>query len=314
MANANLLDIAKLNGNDAVVGLIESVITAAPELQVIPARTIKGTSYRTALRTSYPDVGFRAANAAVTAGKSSFENKLVECHILSSLITADKAVASAYEDGVAAWQALEAEGVAKQALIEIGKQIFYGVNTTFGGDAAGHPGLLATYDSTNMVVDAGGTTDNVSSSAWLVCLGPQDVQLIFGNNSTLQLSSWSEQVVSSIPSYVADLTAWVGLQQVNPYSACRIKKLTTDSGKGLSDSLIAEALSKFPVGKMPNALFVNRRSLMQLHKSRTVTLFGGPGASKPQGSVEIIAPMPTEAFGIPIVVTDSIVSTETLAS
>ena len=314
MPNATLLDIAKLNGSDMVVGLIEEVITAAPELQILPARTIKGTSYKTVLRTAYPSVGFRAANAAVTAGASAFQNKLVECFILSSLITADKAVAKAYEDGENAFKAMEAEGVARQALIEIGKQIFYGTNTTFGGDDNGHPGFLQSYDATNMVVDAGGTTDSVASSAWLAALGPQDVQVIFGNNSALQLSDWSEQVISSVPSYVADLTAWVGLQVVNPNSVCRIKKLTTDSGKGLTDALIAEALSKFPVGKQPNAMFVNRRSAMQLHKSRTVTLFGGPGNGKPSGSVELVAPMPTSAFGIPIIVTDSIISTETLAS
>jgi hypothetical protein len=314
MPNATLLDIAKLNGSDAVVGLIEEVRTAAPEVMVLPARTIRGTSYKTVHRTGYPAVGFRAANAATTAGASTFTNKLVETFILSSLITCDKAVANAYEDGVGAWQAMEAVGVAKQAMIELGQQIFYGTNTTFGGNDAGFPGLLGTYDSTNMVVDAGGTTDNVASSVWLVATGTQDVSLILGNGQAMQLSDWREETVSSVPSYVADLTGWIGLQVVNPYSVCRIRKITTDSGKGLTDALIADAIAKFPVGMTPNYIFMNRRSRMQLHKSRTVTLFGGPGASKPAGSVELVAPIPESAFGIPIVTTDNILSTETLAS
>lgn len=309
-----LLDIAKLNGSDAVVGLIEEVVTSAPEVNALPARTIKGTSYKTVSRTGFPAVGFRQANGAATAGASTFVNRIVECFILSSLITVDKAVAQAFEDGVGAWQAMEAVGVAKQALIEIGQQIFYGTNTTFGGNANGFPGLLQTYDSTNMVVDAGGTTDNVSSSAWLVAAGNQDVQLLLGNNTALQLSDFREETRSDVPSYVADLTGWVGLQVVNPNAVCRIKKLTTDSGKGLTDSLIAEAISKFPVGVQPTHLFLNRRSRMQLQKARTVTLFGGPGPAKPAGSVEVVAPMPTEAFGIPIITTDNIISTETLAS
>ena len=54
-----LLDIAKLNGSDTVVGLIEEVITSAPEFAVLPARTIRGTSYNTVSRTAYPSVGFR---------------------------------------------------------------------------------------------------------------------------------------------------------------------------------------------------------------------------------------------------------------
>ena len=86
-----LLDIAKLNGSDAVVGLIEEVITAAPEFSVLPARTIRGTSYKTVSRTSYPAVGFREANGAATAGQSAFTNKMVECFILSALVTVDKA-------------------------------------------------------------------------------------------------------------------------------------------------------------------------------------------------------------------------------
>ena len=51
MAVITLLDIAKLNGNDAVVGLIEENQTYAPELSVFPARTIKGTQYQTGIRT-----------------------------------------------------------------------------------------------------------------------------------------------------------------------------------------------------------------------------------------------------------------------
>jgi len=309
-----LLDVAKLNGSDPVVGLIEEVVTSAPEVNVLPARTIRGTSYKTVSRTSYPAVGFRQVNGAATAGKSEFVNRTVECFVLSALCAADKAAAQACEDGVAAWQAMEAVAVARQALIEIGQQIFYGTNTTFGGNSNGFPGFLQTYDSTNMVVDAGGTTDNVSTSVWLVSAGNQDVQLLLGNGTSLQLSDWREETRSDVPSYVADLTGWVGLQVVNPNSVCRIKKVTTDSGKTLTDSLLAEAFSKFPVGKQPTHIFMNRRSRMQLQKSRTVTLFGGPGPSKPAGSVEVIAPMPTEAFGIPIIVTDNIVSTESLAS
>jgi len=57
---------------------------------------------------------------------------------------------------------------------------------------------------------------------------------------------------------------------------------------------------------------MNRRSTYQLQASRTVVLNVGPTA-KASGAMEIVAPYPTSAFGIPIVVTDNIVSTETLA-
>jgi hypothetical protein len=79
----------------------------------------------------------------------------------------------------------------------------------------------------------------------------------------------------------------------------------------LTDSLIADALAKFEVGVVPDLILMSRRSRTQLQKSRSVTIFSGSGG-KVSGSVENIAPLPTEAFGIPIAVTDSISDVESL--
>ena len=80
-------------------------------------------------------------------------------------------------------------------------------------------------------------------------------------------------------------------------------ELTADTGKGLTDLLIADLLSRFPASRPPTELVMNRRSLMQLQKSRTAT--NATGAP---------APIPTESFGVPIIVTDQISSTEALVS
>ena len=84
--NLTLLDLAKLNGADPIVGLIEEVATASPEVTIIPARTIRGTSYKTVIRNSRPAVGFRAANEGTDATKSNFTERLVECFILSARV------------------------------------------------------------------------------------------------------------------------------------------------------------------------------------------------------------------------------------
>lgn len=301
MAQATLLDIAKLNGNDAVVGLIEENLTNAPELSVIPARTIRGTSYRTMIRTSNPAVAFRHANDPQTPGKSEFINRLVECFILGSNIVCDKAVADAYEDGADAWKAIEASGVMKQALIEIGQQIFYGVAV----DTKGFPGLQAMVDA-SMVLDAGGTTASTASSVYGVKFGPQAVQLVFGANAAFQLSAWSEQLISNVNSYVAPMASWVGLQAVNKNTVIRVRDITADSGKGCTDSLLAEALSLAPVGMVPDAWFMNRRSRLQLQRSRSATTNNDSNPLK-------FAPTPTESNGIPIICTDSLVNTEALS-
>ncbi len=316
MPQANLLDIAKLNGNDAVVGLIEEVRTSAPDVMAFPSRTIRGTSYKIGVRKSVPGVSFRAANGGTVYTKSEFENRLIETFILSGNIRADVAVAAAYEDGADAWKAIEAAGVMKQALIELGQQIFYGT----ANDAKGFPGLQAIHTaysatlSDPIVVDAGGTTADTGSSVYGVKFGPQDCQLIFGSGLAFQLGEWFTQMVNDgtagqdYEAHVAALTSWVGLQVGSVYSVGRLKDATADSGKGVTDAKLAELLSKYPVGNGPDAWFMNRRSLFQLQTSRTPT-----SNTSGNASTAPFAPVPTEALGIPIIVTDSRTSTEALS-
>jgi hypothetical protein len=310
MSNLTLLDIAKSNGSDAVVGLIEESLSAAPEMKMFPARTIKGTSYKTLIRTGLPTVGFRNANEGFAASKSTYATKNVEAYILASRLVCDIAVLAAGEDSPEVYKAREAAGVMEQALREIGSQIWYGTAT----DAKGFPGLKAICDS-SMLVDANGSSASTGSSVWAVKFGDQFVQLVFGNNTTFDLSDWRTESVldsggsNSFPAEVADLTTWVGLQCVNKYACGSIYDRTADSGKGLTDSLMADLLGKFPVGVRPDAFFMSRRSLSQLQKQRTVTLFGNAKTRPDQG---VIAPLPTEYDGIPIVATDSITNTEEL--
>lgn len=301
-----LLDIAKLNGSDSVVGLIEESLVLAPEVSLFPARTIRGTSYKTVVRSTLPTTQFRNANEGVTSSQSVFTNRLVETFILDAQIRVDKAVADAYEDGPAALQAVEAAGVVGSSLRLLGSQIWYGVGT--GGDAKGFPGAIGIHDSTNMSVDAGGTTAGTGSSVWGVKFGPQNAQLVLGNNGALQLSDWMTQQVPDANSrlytaYCAALTAYPGLQVGNIYSVGRIRKLTEDSGKGLTDALIASLLQRFQtnLGMFPDVLFMTPRSLYQLRASRTATTPGGTPA-----------PIPTEVFGVPIQVTNQISNTEAL--
>lgn len=306
MAVPTLMDIAIANGADAVVGLVEEVVKAHPELERGAARTIRGINYKTLVRTALPTVGFRNANEGYDPGKSTFENRLIETYIFNPRWECDKAIADAHEDGAAAFIAIEAGGIMEASSIALCKQFYYGTGTN--GDAKGFPGLLASYDSSGMVVDAGGTTDDVASSLWAVRFGAKDVQWVYGDGGALALAPVSESRVldgSGKPytAYVQELLARPGLQVANKYSIGRIKKLTTDSGKGLTDALIASLLTKFPVGRPPDLMLCSRRSLEQLRASRTAT--NATGAP---------APTPTEAFGVPIVPTDSIVDTEKLAS
>lgn len=307
--NLTLLDLAKLNGADPIVGLIEEVATASPEVTTIPARTIRGTSYKTVSRNSRPSVAFRQANEGTDASKSNFTERLVECFILSSRVEVDKAVARGYEDGVEALQAIEAMGVMRAALSTVGSQTIYGTSA----DAKGFAGLQALVNS-DLVVDAGGTTASTGSSVYAIQAGAQGIQYVYGNGTTFDLSPFREGDATDASSkryaaFIADLTAWVGLQCVNKYAVGRLKDATADSGKGVTDAKIAELLSKFPVGERPTHLLMSRRSAFQLQTSRTMT-----ANTKQEAFTGILPGVPTESFGIPIIITDSISDTETLTA
>lgn len=305
MSRGTLLDIAKMNGSDGVVGLIEEAIKAHPELQFGDARTIRGTQYKTLVRVANPVVGFREANKGSASVKSTYENRLVETFIMNPRFEVDKAVADAHEDGHEVLLALEGLGMTEASLQTVCRQFYYGRGT--GGDGKGFPGLLAALDTTNMVVDAGGTTDSTASSVWAVKFGVKDVQWVWGQDGELKVSDPRVETIyddenNPLTAYVQDLMAYPGLQVGSVHSIGRIKKLTEDANKGLTDDLISKLLEKFPVGVRPDVLLMSRRSLGQLRDSRTAT--NATGAP---------APFPTEAFQIPIHATDSILNTEALA-
>lgn len=297
-----LLDIAKMTGNDPAIALVEEVIMEVPELALLAARPIPGTFYKTLARTALPVVGFRNANEGAIQGKSSYAERRVECFIMNPRWNADKAVADAHPDGAEAMLALEGIGQTAAAGIAVASQMYYGV----ANDSKGFPGLTSFVDS-SMVVDATGTATNGGSSVWAVKFGPTDCQLVVGGDGQFALSEPRVESVidaSSNPytAYVQELLSWLGLQVLSKWSVARIKNITVDSGKGLTDDLMADLMAVFPAGKMPDAIFMTRRSRKQLRKSRTAT--------NPTGND---APNPTEYDGVPLYITESLLNTEAIA-
>lgn len=311
-----LLDIAKKNGSDSIVGLVEEATKAHPELtgssmfggnstsvpMVGDSRTIKGISYKTLVRTGLPTVNFRDVNEGVAATKSVYENRTVECFTLNPKWRADKAAADRDEDGPEAYLAMEGIGHVEAAMQRLASQFYYGTTS----DAKGFPGLIEVYDSTNMEVDAEGSSAGTGSSVWAVKWGVQAVRWVWGEKGSLDVSEIDERDAfdadnNAFTAYCQEMLAYPGLQVGTPRAVARIKDLTAESNKTLTDDHISDLLAKFEVGMYPDVLFMSRRSVSQLQKSRTAT--NATGAP---------APFPTESFGVPILVTDAITNTETL--
>ncbi len=307
-ANAypTMLDVAKINGSDAVVGLIEENLNVAPEITIFPARTINGTSFKTLLRTALPSTQFRNANEGVSTTKSSYANKLVECFYLDGKMEIDVAVAQADDQGEEHAKMIEADGHAQAAILHLGKQVWYGTGT--GGDAKGFPGASQLVDS-SYVLDAGGTTATTGSSVYGVRVGPKHASMIFGRDTVLSLGEWSKQRITrsnaELTAWINSLEGWLGMQWINKDSVCRLKDITADSGMTCTDAKLAQLLSQLKW--VPDYWFMTRRSRYQLQVSRTPT-----SNTSGESSTRPIAPLPTESNGIPIVVTDSLLNTEAL--
>lgn len=317
MAKLTLLDVAKLNGNDTVVGLIEENLTYVPELAVFPVRQINGTNYETVTRTGLPSVAFRSANQGVTPSRSTFVKKLVETYILAARIEVDRAVLQAQKSEAASIEMLEASGVMKQVLIELASQIWYGITT----DAKGFPGIkAATAFGGATTVNSGGSNATVQSSVYGVKFGTQDVTLIAGNGTVFNLSGFRDETIydansAALPGRVADLCGWVGLQIGNINCVSRLCNVGAlgETGDTLTDAKLQLVLDTLPVGYTPDAWFMSRRSRGQLQLTRTVVINTGPN-NKAGGSVQTIAETPTDSLGIPIYASDAILNTDAVES
>lgn len=318
----NLLQIAKLNMGDGGAGIIEEASQMHPEIsgidpwrgETIPGvadtRTVKGLTFNTLVRNTVPKGGsFRGINQGVSAVSSGFENRIYGTKTFDKRFECDKAAADRYEDGWAAYLAIEASGIMEGGIQDLGKQFYYGTHATLG-DEEGFPGLLQSVDA-NMVIDAGGTTADTGSSVWFVRWGVQDIRHVIGQDGMFEMGDVREETLldkddpsKKYTGYVQNLLFYPGLQVGHKYSCLRIKKLTEDAGKGLTDALLGKGLSKYVSNRKrrPTCIFATPRSIEQLRASRTAT--NATGAE---------APTPTSYEGIPIIPTDGITNTEPLS-
>jgi len=298
-------DVAKFNDADLDIGIVSDVLNDAPLLAAMAARSIPGYTYKYLKKTANPSTGFRSENDGRENTKGTFSNVTVTLAILDASFQMDVAVAEADERGASA-------ALAQQALDHLQSAMFHAESEIITG--AGSGGFAGLADQTvghiggAMNVNAGGTTADTGSSVYLVRSGLSDCHVVWGSEGSIDVGDTSiikaaGSSTGSFPAYYTPISAWVGLQIGSNYSMGRICNLTEDSGKGLTDDLISQALEKFPAGRGPSHLVMNRRSHGQLQRSRTATSPTGAPANFPEN-----------VHGVPIVVSDAISSTEALLS
>lgn len=300
-------DVITFNKTD-MDAIVSDVLDESPFLSVLAARTVAGSTFDYTKVTANPAVGFRAANDGIENKDSTTVKVSVSLGILDASHAIDVAVADADERGWEHAVMFETIRHMRQAMREVEEQILNGTVGNISSNAfngfADQTNLDDSDDS--MVVNAGGTTAGTGSSVYLVRMGEEDVECLWGQRGVISagdttIMERAGSATGRFPAYYTPVTGWCGVKIGSSYSVARICNLTADSGKGLTDDLISDAISLFPAARGPNMIVMNRRSLKQLQQSRTAT--------NPTGAP---APFPQESFNLPIVVTDSISSTETL--
>ena len=289
---------------------VNDLLDDAPLMSVLHAQAASnGTQHKYLKQTTASSAAFRAALAGLTKTASADTLVTDTLAILDGSFSTDVALADAYKGGRDAWLQMELIRTMKQVFAVAEKQVIYGT----GNDASGFAGLVddgqldALADT--MVYNAGGTTASTQTSAFLLRSGQDDCSFILGNDGNIVVEDEPtviEKVVNpgtdnkTYPALYVPVNGYSGFQIGGAYSAARIANVhPTDADAQLTDDMIYEALALFPAARQPNMIVMNRQALKMLRASRTaVNTSGAP------------APRPTEVEGIPIVVTDQIVSTE----
>jgi hypothetical protein len=306
-----LLDLAARSGSDPVIGLVESAISFAPELQYIEALPKEGTSYKVTRRTALPAAGFVKHGQGVTTSKSTYVQETKDMYPMLVNLEIPTLTAEGSGDQLGDFLAQEADGAVKSAFFHLAQQMYYGT----GNDALGFPGYVSLINGdTNYEIDAGGAA-NASTSAYLVAMHRQGVSLAVGKNGSMALPPFVEQQVvtggnstsgfQKQPAWVSSFKGWFGLTVANLYSVYRVKHI--DATHPLTDALGNQLLSKIPSQyRQGLRWFVNEVGSYTLQQARSAVGYQPASSTGNPG----YAPAPTELAGQPLVVSSAITNTE----
>jgi hypothetical protein len=303
MSALTLLDIAKRTNNDRVIGTVEEVTTFAPEIRDIIARPKAGTSYNIHRRNSLPRGAFRSANEGAPLTKSETEQVLAQMHFFDTPLQVDEAIVKADDGELGDILAFEAVGAVQGSFNYLGAEVWYGNNAS----SKGFDGLR-----NSVYTEINATGETAVSSAYLLWMPSnyQGVHFDIGMQGQMDFPEWQKQRIfdgggNPYTAYVSNMSFYIGLNISSVQSVWRVANLTT--AKPMTDALGAELLSKVPVARQGSLRwFMNRQVAFQLQKSRSAV---GQIASGSTGAA--FAPLPTECQGIPITITDSLLSNET---
>jgi hypothetical protein len=301
-----LAGLVQLNDKNLADLKVTDLLDESPLLKVLFAQVASnGTEHKYLKQTTASSAGFRDALDAVAKTASADTLVTDTLKILDASFDTDVALADGYKGGRDAWLQLELMRSLKQAFFVAEKQVIYGVGNDASGFAGLHDNAQLDAVADAMVIECAtpGATATSQTSVYLLRSGKDDCSFILGNEGkivvedepTIIAKAGAVLTTSYYPALYVPVTGYCGFQIGGAYSAARICNIQT----ALTDDDIFNGLALFPSSRPANLIVMNRKGLQLLRNSRTAT--NATGAP---------APFPTEVGGVPVVVTDAVISTE----
>lgn len=295
---------------DVSEDIASDLLQSAPLVAALPMiEASDGTTHKYAKKVGAPTVGFRTATTGRFLSKSSKVLVSADLQVLDWSYEIPLSVANANRKKTQL-EHVEEEGLEHlaQAFFEYEKQL---INGNVLGETLGFAGFLDAATLTNsdseMVVNAGGSAVDQATSVYAVRFGPGFFRGVHkGEDNPFEIGDTvTSKIVhsdgTSQPGLYTPAETWLGCELGSKYSIGRICNIT-DSNP-LTDKLISKLISKFPAGRGPTHLLMNRDGEQMLQDSRTATTTTGAPA-----------PFPESAFKREILTTDAIASDEPIVA
>jgi hypothetical protein len=320
-APITLLDLAIRNGEN-IAAVVEEVTAVAPEVNIIPAIPVDGTSYDVLRRTGLPAGGFSPVGGGVAMGKSTWSRETKPMFLFQAqmLVGNDIVLAQTARQKITTGDVLADEAIAtvKGSINNLGQQCYYGTKA----DALGFVGLhslIAAVDEIN-----NGGANGASNSAYLCWFdpsetNPQGIHFALGRNGTMDFGEWMQQqvAISGAPgaagtkytmAWVNGMMFFIGFATASQQSVWRVRGI--DATHGLTDAIGHALLAKVPIARRQNLRWMmNKTAAYTLQVSRA-TVSIATGGDKGVSGQGVFPELPTSLAGFPITLTDSLLETE----
>ena len=294
-------------GSQDVDGIdISDLLQGAPFLaQVFAKESSHNQTHKYLKETVTAGSDFRDVNTGVTNSAGQSDLITITLKFLDASFDRDVAIIEA-SGNPERYMTSETAKSLRAALSNAEKQFINGTGNDAGGwnGLANALGTLGTY-----VLDGGDATAASVTSVYAVRSDDAGVAAVVANGGEITVSDPYQvrvQPDGADASYSAqrvDVHGWMGLQLGSVYDSARLANIGTGASNTLDDDGISDLLAVAKADMPFTHLVMNRTARKQLQQSRTAT--------NPTGAP---APFPTEAFGVPIITTDSIVNTETVVT